>query len=96
MHDESLQFQPIHRAIFGVGEEFVKFMADRLTKIGGDSKVKVVYADKEYYWSVSDNASDAIADIQQLMDEYNSTQSAPYFFFKVTLSSKASILEIIG
>lgn len=73
LHDESLQFQPIHRAIFGVGEEFVKFMADRLTKIGGDSKVKVVYADKEYYWSVSDNASDAIADIQQLMDEYNST-----------------------
>ncbi|MDE6275456.1 MAG: DUF1015 domain-containing protein [Clostridia bacterium] len=71
LHDKSLQFQPIHRAVFGVGEEFVEYMAGELAKLGGESKVKVVYADKTYYWQVSSNASDAIADLQQLMDEYN-------------------------
>ena len=71
LHDKSLQFQPIHRAVFGVGEEFVEYMAGELAELGGESKVKVVYADKTYYWQVSSNASDAIADLQQLMDEYN-------------------------
>ena len=71
LHDESLKFEPIHRAVFGVGEDFVEYMGKELGKLGGKSNVKVVYGDKEYSWSVSANASDAIADIQQLMDEYN-------------------------
>lgn len=71
LHDESLQFQPIHRAVFGVGEEFIEYMKSGLDKIQGSSEVKVVYGDKTYSWKVSSNASDAIADLQQLMDEYN-------------------------
>lgn len=71
LHDESLEFQPIHRAVFGVGEEFVQYMKSNLAKSGGESEVKVVYGGKTYCWNVSSNASDAIADIQQLMDEYN-------------------------
>ncbi|MDE6372368.1 MAG: DUF1015 domain-containing protein [Clostridia bacterium] len=71
LHDESLEFQPIHRAVFGAGEDFVEYMKSRLAKSGGESQVKVVYGGKTYYWKVSSNASDAIADIQQLMDEYN-------------------------
>ena len=71
LHDESLKFEPIHRAVFGVGEEFVEYMGSELAKLGGKSKVKVIYNDKEYSWKVSVNASDAIADIQHLMDEYN-------------------------
>lgn len=71
LHDKSLRFRPIHRAVFGVGEEFVEYMANCLAELGGESKVKVVYAGKTYYWQVSENASDAIADVQQLMDEYN-------------------------
>ena len=73
LHDESLKFEPIHRAVFGVGEEFVDYMGSELAKLGGNSDVKVVYGDKEYSWRVSANASDAIADIQHLMDEYNKT-----------------------
>lgn len=71
LHDKSLEFQPIHRAVFGAGEEFVEYMKSGLAKLGGQSAVKVVYGNKTYSWSVSSNASDAIADIQQLMDEYN-------------------------
>lgn len=68
LHDESLQFQPIHRAVFGVGEEFIEYMGARLAK--GEGRVRVIFKGKTYYWSVSSNASDAIADIQQLIDEY--------------------------
>ena len=71
LHDESLKFEPIHRAVFGVGEEFVEYMGNQLARLGGKSNVKVVFGGKEYSWNVSANASDAIADIQQLMDEYN-------------------------
>lgn len=71
LHDESLEFQPIHRAVFGVGEEFVEYMKSSLAKLDGESAVKVVFGSETYYWKVSSNASDAIADIQQLMDEYN-------------------------
>ena len=70
LHDESLKFEPIHRAVFGVDEEFVEYMGNHLAKLGGKSDVKVVLGGKEYSWQVSSNASDAIADIQQLMDEY--------------------------
>lgn len=38
--------------------------------LNGKAQVKVVYRGKLYYWKVSDNPSDAIADIQQLMDVY--------------------------
>lgn len=71
LHDESLKFEPIHRAVFGVDEEFAEYMGKELESLGGKSSIKVVYGAKEYRWSVSDNASDAIADVQQLMDEYN-------------------------
>ncbi|MDE6614805.1 MAG: DUF1015 domain-containing protein, partial [Clostridia bacterium] len=70
LHDKSLQFQPIHRVVMGVGEDFIEFMSDRLD---GKSQVKVIFKDKEYSWKVSANPSDAIADIQHLMDEYAKT-----------------------
>ncbi|MDE5654720.1 MAG: DUF1015 domain-containing protein [Clostridia bacterium] len=73
LHDDSLKFEPIHRAVFGVDEKFIEFMRNELAKLDGKSSVKVVYGDKEFSWRVSANASDAIADIQQLMDEYNKT-----------------------
>lgn len=70
LHDKSLEFEPIHRVVFGEGEEFLEYMQSNLSKIVGETKVRVVYKDKEYTWVVSNNASDAIADIQGLMDEY--------------------------
>lgn len=70
LHDSSLQFQPIHRAVFNVGGEFLQYMQSNLAKLDGKNSVKVEFKGKEYSWQVSDNASDAIADIQHFMDEY--------------------------
>ena len=70
LHDDSLQFQPIHRVVMGVDEDFIDHMSKGLD---GKSQVKVIYKDKEYLWNVSANPSDAIADIQHLMDEYAKT-----------------------
>lgn len=73
LRDNSLQFRPIHRAVFGVGEDFINYMGSRLEKLGGRSQVKVIFDGKVYYWQVSDNPADAIADIQSLMDGYAET-----------------------
>lgn len=70
IHDKSLDFEPIHRVVFGVDKDFINFMHDRLAELDGKEHVKVVFEDTIYYWSVCDNPSDAIADIQSLMDEY--------------------------
>lgn len=70
LHDKSLQFQPIHRLVMGVGEEFIDYMGKGLD---GKAQVRVIFKDKEYLWKVSENPSDAIADIQHLMDEYAKT-----------------------
>ena len=70
IHDKSLDFEPIHRVVFGVDKDFINFMHDRLLELDGKERVKVVFEDTIYYWSVCDNPSDAIADIQSLMDEY--------------------------
>ena len=56
--------------MFGVDKDFINFMHDRLAELDGKEHVKVVFEDTIYYWSVCDNPSDAIADIQSLMDEY--------------------------
>lgn len=71
LHDKSLDFEPIHRVVFGADKKFIDFMHDRLEKLEGKEQVKVVYEDTIYYWRVCDNQSDAIADIQSLMDEYS-------------------------
>ena len=65
--DESLDFEPIHRVLFGAGEDAVGYIAARC---GGDSNVKAVWKDREYSIPVSSNTSDAIADLQKAMDEY--------------------------
>lgn len=70
LHDRSLQFQPIHRVVLNVSEDFIEYMHSKLDALNGKAQVKVVYRGKLYYWKVSDNPSDAIADIQQLMDVY--------------------------
>ena len=73
LHDKSLQFQPIHRVVLGVDEDFIDYMGKGLEKLDGRAQVKVIYKDKIYYWKVSENPSDAIADIQHLMDIYAKT-----------------------
>ena len=68
--DPSLDFEPIHRLVKGGGEELVAYLADKLS---GGAKVKAVYCGKETELSVPENSADAIADIQNALDEYAKT-----------------------
>lgn len=68
--DPSLDFEPIHRLVKGGGEELVAYLADKLS---GGAKVKAVYRGKETELSVPENSADAIADIQNALDEYAKT-----------------------
>ena len=65
--DKSLDFEPIHRVIFNADEKAIEFIADRC---GGESSIKAVCDGKEYVIPVKENSSDAIADLQNAMDEY--------------------------
>lgn len=67
IYDESLEFEPIHRVVFNAGEEFIKYLCQKCT---GKDSIKAVYTGKEYTINVSENSADAIADLQNAMDEY--------------------------
>ena len=68
--DPSLDFEPIHRLVKGGGEELVAYLADKLS---GSARAKAVYGGKETELSVPENSADAIADIQNALDEYAKT-----------------------
>lgn len=68
--DPSLDFEPIHRLVKGGGEELVAYLADKLC---GSARAKAVYRGKETELSVPENSADAIADIQNALDEYAKT-----------------------
>lgn len=67
IYDSSLDFEPIHRVLFGADENAIGYIA---SKCGGDSEVKAVFKGKEYTVPVRSNSSDAIADLQNAIDEY--------------------------
>ena len=68
--DPSLDFEPIHRLVKGGGEELVAYLSDKLS---GSARAKAVYGGKETELSVPENSADAIADIQNALDEYAKT-----------------------
>ena len=68
--DPSLDFEPIHRLVKGGGEELVAYLADKLC---GSARARAVYGGKETELSVPENSADAIADIQNALDEYAKT-----------------------
>ena len=68
--DPSLDFEPIHRLVKGGGEELVAYLADKLC---GSARAKAVCGGKETELSVPENSADAIADIQNALDEYAKT-----------------------
>ena len=75
LHDSSLEFSPIHRVVFNVGEEFISYLQDRLV---GDDTTIANYKDKHYLLHINSSPSDAIADIQQAIDDYLATHSKAY------------------
>ena len=67
IHSAALDFEPIHRIIFGAGEEFIKLLQKELK---GSVPLKIYYGGKYSEARLSSNAADAIADIQNLTDKY--------------------------
>ena len=75
LHDSSLEFSPIHRVMFNVDEQFISYLQDRLV---GDDTTTATYKDKQYLLHINASPSDAIADIQQAIDDYLATHSKAY------------------
>ncbi|MGN0764948.1 MAG: DUF1015 domain-containing protein [Christensenellales bacterium] len=75
LHDSSLEFSPIHRVMFNVDEQFISYLQDRLV---GDDTTTATYKDKQYLLHINASPSDAIADIQQAIDDYLATHSKVY------------------
>lgn len=65
--DKSLDFEPIHRVLFGADERAIEYI---IANCGGSAKVKAEYKGKTYDIPVRENTSDAIADLQNAMDAY--------------------------
>lgn len=67
LHDDGIVFEPIHRFVFGVGEDFVRYMQANLS---GEKEVKAFDKNGEYVLRVDRIGAKAIKDIQNAIDEY--------------------------
>lgn len=67
LHDDGIVFEPIHRFVFGVGEDFVRYMQANLS---GEKEVKAFDKNGEYVLRVDSIGAKAIKDIQNAIDEY--------------------------
>lgn len=67
LHDDGIVFEPIHRFVFGVGEDFVRYMQANLS---GEKEVKAFDKNGEYVLRVDRIGAKAINDIQNAIDEY--------------------------
>ncbi len=67
LHDDGIVFEPIHRFVFGVGEDFVRYMQ---TNLSGEKEVKAFDKNGEYVLRVDRIGAKAIKDIQNAIDEY--------------------------
>lgn len=67
LHDDGIVFEPIHRFVFGVGEDFVRYMQANLS---GEKEIEVFDKNGEYVLRVDRIGAKAIKDIQSAIDEY--------------------------
>ena len=67
VHSDGITFEPIHRVVFGVKQEFVDYLKN---KLNGDLKIKVECNGKTDYLSVPSLTPLAISEIQKAIDEY--------------------------
>lgn len=67
LHDDGIVFEPIHRFVFGVGEDFIGYMQANLS---GEKEVKAFDKNGEYVLRVDRIGAKAIKDIQSAIDEY--------------------------
>lgn len=71
VRSEGIIFEPIHRIVFGAGEEFVDYLKSSLS---GDLKVKVICKGKETYIDVPSLTPLAILEIQKAIDAYKDVE----------------------
>lgn len=67
LHDDGIVFEPIHRFVFNVGDDFVDYMQSALS---GEREVRAFSKDREYILHTSANGAQAIRDIQTAIDCY--------------------------
>ena len=67
IYDDELVFEPIYRAVFGAGDDFIREMRDALF---GDDKLKLRSNGREYFVNVSSDSAKAIKDVQEFIDGY--------------------------
>lgn len=67
LHDEGIVFEPIHRFVFGVGEDFVPYMQKALS---GAKEIVAFDKNAEYKLHVDKIGAKAIKDVQDAIDAY--------------------------
>lgn len=82
IHDSSLEFEPIHRVVFGACpseliEAFMKYYGGASFKDNGGQHIKYMYADTEGDLYVSNAPSQlAVGTLQKFLDEYTADNGA--------------------
>lgn len=67
LHDEGIVFEPIHRFVFGVGEDFVPYMQKALS---GEKEIVAFDKNAEYKLHVDKIGAKAIKEVQDAIDAY--------------------------
>ncbi|MDR2723364.1 MAG: DUF1015 domain-containing protein [Cellulomonadaceae bacterium] len=70
IHDDSLQFEPIHRVVFGSDAALAEVAQALQAGLAGSASCTVYRGGHTVSLAVPDNPADAIADIQQILDDY--------------------------
>lgn len=70
LHGDALMFEPIHRVVFGAGEDFEKVIVDAMK---GPREVIMFTRDKKYVVHTEADSIDAIKAIQDFIDNYIKT-----------------------
>ena len=67
VHSDGITFEPIHRVVFGVDDDFIDYLK---AKLSGEAKLKVEYKGKAEYIDVPKLTPLAISEIQKAIDDY--------------------------
>ena len=79
IHSEAIEFEPIHRVILGAGYPLIDALSAHLSKSvePGQAEVaetKVYHQGSTVYLPIPPNPADAVADIQDFLDQYAANQ----------------------
>lgn len=67
IYDEAMLFEPIHRVMLNVGEDFIEELKKRLH---GSGQLKLFTKDKEYIINAPEKSSETIKAVQEFIEEY--------------------------